>query len=246
MKHLLFLCFLLIADNCANAQTSMNETKKTYALVIHGGAGNIMPDNLPKELQERYKISLEKALAAGEQILSSGGAAIDAVQAAIMVMEDDSLFNAGKGSVYTNEEKIEMDASIMDGKDLNAGAVAGVTTIKNPIMGARYVMDKSKHVMLSGKGAEHFAKDNDLEIVKPDYFETQYNKKDIKKIKEREGKKSSLPVDKDAYSKYGTVGAVAMDINGNLAAGTSTGGMANKKFGRIGDSPIIGAGTYAD
>lgn len=245
MKHLLFICFLLVADKCLYAQSTAVVAPKPYAIAIHGGAGTITPENLSEEHQKQYKASLEKALTAGEQILSSGGAAIDAVQAVIMMLEDDSLFNAGKGSVYNHDEQIEMDASIMNGKDLNAGAVAGVRTIKNPILAARYVMDKSKHVMFSGAGAEQFAKDNELEIVDPGYFETERNKREIKQIKEKEGKKSSI-IDDKGYSKFGTVGAVALDKEGNLAAGTSTGGMANKKFGRIGDSPIIGAGTYAD
>ncbi len=233
-KLLLVPVFLLLVNN-AYSQT-LATADKQYALVIHGGAGNMTKENISEEKEAHYKEVLGKALDAGEKILSSGGAAIDAVQAAIMVMEDDSLFNAGRGAVLTNEGTCEMDASIMNGSDLNAGAVAAATDIKNPILAARYIMDSTVHVMFSGKGASELAKQYGLETVAPDYFITEENKVRLKRVQENAKKED----------KHGTVGAVAVDKQGNIAAGTSTGGMTNKKSGRIGDSPIIGAGTYAD
>ena len=193
-----------------------------------------------------FRQGLQRALDAGNEILAKGGMAIDAVQKAIMVLEDDSMFNAGKGAVFAANGLNELDASIMDGSNLAAGAVAGVTTIKNPILAARLVMDKSGHVMLAGKGAEEFAAANGCEIVKPSYFGTTKTRASLKQEKENKGKKSSLGQPGNTDEKYGTVGAVALDKHGNLAAGTSTGGMSGKKYNRIGDSPIIGAGTYAD
>ncbi len=221
-------------------------SSKPYVLVIHGGAGEINKAGTSPELEAAYKASLDKALKAGEEILKKGGDAIDAVQAAIMILENDSLFNAGKGAVLNNKGMAELDASIMRGDDLNAGAVAGVTNVKNPISAARLVMDKSPHVMLGGQGAEEFAKANGCELVDNNYFITDKNRKRLEQIKSNKGKKSQVKQPENRDGKYGTVGAVALDKNGNLAAGTSTGGMTNKKFGRIGDSPIIGAGTYAD
>lgn len=224
-----------------------------YALVIHGGAGSLTPGAVSPEREAAYKHGLQKALNAGNKILINGGTSLDAVVAAIRVLEDDSLFNAGKGAVFTSAGRNELDASIMDGKTLKAGAVASVTTVKNPITAARAVMDKSPHVMMAGKGAELFAGQQGCEIVDPSYFRTeeQYNtlqniKRDERKNDELKNKKSMLMQPENRDFKYGTVGAVALDKHGNLAAGTSTGGMTNKSFGRIGDSPIIGAGTYAD
>jgi beta-aspartyl-peptidase (threonine type) len=223
-----------------------------YAFVIHGGAGNMTRQAMSAEKEKAYHASLQKALYAGRDILAGGGSALDAVEAAIVILEDDSLFNAGRGAVFTNEGKNELDASIMDGKTLKAGAVAGVTTIRNPIKAARMVMDRSNHVMFAGKGAEKFARENGLEIVDPSYFHTDAAWRSLKStqandsLRELKKKKSQLKQPENNDDKYGTVGAVALDVHGNIAAATSTGGMTNKKFGRIGDSPIIGAGTYAD
>ena len=205
-------------------------------------------------LEQAYKAKLEEAIRTGHEILANGGTAIEAVQRTINIMENSPLFNAGKGAVFTNEGKNELDASIMEGKTLNAGAVSGVTTVKNPINLAWEVMENSEHVMLSGKGAEQFAKERNLEIVNPEYFYTENRFKSLERLKERNSEKTELDHDgKTAFvdpfikdSKFGTVGCAALDKNGNLAAGTSTGGMTNKKWGRIGDAPIIGAGTYAN
>ena len=207
-------------------------------IVIHGGAGTITRENLSPDMEKAYNQKLTEAINTGYAILENGESSVEAVIAAIRVMEDSPLFNAGKGAVFTNDGRNEMDASIMDGKTLNAGAVAGVAHVKNPIMAALAVMERSEHVMLSGAGAEEFAKSQDLEMVDPSYFYTERRYKDLQRIKEGENNKTP--------EKHGTVGVVALDRHGNLAAGTSTGGMTNKKWGRIGDSPIIGAGTYAD
>ena len=213
-------------------------------IVIHGGAGALEPGRYTPEQEEAFKAKLTEALDAGYAVLESGGAALDAVEAAIVIMEDSPLFNAGKGAVFTREGKNELDASVMDGATLNAGAVAGVTNVKNPIRLARAVMEKSEHVMFAREGAEKFAKEQGLEIVKPKYFWTQnrwYAYREALAAEKRK-KASAAPHD----FKYGTVGAVALDAQGNLAAGTSTGGMTLKRYGRVGDAPIIGAGTFAD
>jgi len=248
----LFLIFLF----------SMNNSKAQdhkFALAIHGGAGTIIKESMTPGMENAYKEKMKEALDAGYKVLKSGGSSLDAVEVAVKIMEDSPLFNAGKGSVFTAEGKNEMDASIMDGKTLKAGAVAGVTIIKNPISAARKVMEKSPHVMMSGKGAEKFAEEQKLEIVSPEYFFDSLRWKQWQKIKETEkiqldhsedrgDVKPSFDVEfnPNPDNKYGTVGAVALDMNGNLAAATSTGGMTNKKFGRIGDSPIIGSGCYAN
>ena len=210
---------------------SCEKSINNYAIVIHGGAGTVIRENTPKVLQEKYENKLREALEVGYSILENGGNSVDAVEKTIKILEDSELFNAGKGSVLTNEETVEMDASIMTGNDQNAGAVATLKTIKNPISAARAVMEKSNHVFLSGKGAENFAKEIGLETVNNNYFITQSQLIRIRKIKE---------------NKYGTVGCVALDKSGNITAGTSTGGMMNKKWNRIGDVPVIGAGTYAN
>ena len=210
---------------------SCEKSINNYAIVIHGGAGTVIRENTSKELQKKYEDKLKEALEVGYSILENGGNSIDAVEKTIKILEDSELFNAGKGSVLTNDEIVEMDASIMTGNDLNAGAVATLKTIKNPISAARAVLEKSEHVFLSGKGAENFAVFNGLETVTNSYFITENQLKQIKKIKE---------------NKYGTVGCVALDKSGNITAGTSTGGMMNKKWNRIGDVPVIGAGTYAN
>jgi beta-aspartyl-peptidase (threonine type) len=225
-----------------------------FALVIHGGAGTIRRENMTDEQDAQYRAKLKEALDAGYQVLESGGEALDAVIASVKVMEDSPLFNAGKGAVFTNEGKNEMDAAIMDGRDLNAGAVAGLTTVKNPITAAKAVMENSPHVFMTGKGAEQFASEQELELVSPDYFYTDIRFQQLERIRQTE--KSELDHSsirelelQDPYfndRKFGTVGAVALDKNGNLAAATSTGGMTNKRYGRVGDVPIIGAGTYAD
>ena len=210
-------------------------SEKKYALVIHGGAGVIEKSKMPAEVQEKYKMALNHALEVGDSVLSNGGTCLDAVEQTIRVLENCPLFNAGKGAVFTNKGVNELDASIMNGSDLNAGAIAGVTDIKNPISAARKVMENSEHVMLSGKGASEFAQQQGLEIIDGSYFYTEDRYKSLQKA-----------IEQEKTDKHGTVGCVALDQYGNLAAGTSTGGMTNKKFGRIGDSPVIGAGTYAN
>jgi L-asparaginase / beta-aspartyl-peptidase len=225
MKYLYFILAILILTNCSQNPSHRPE----YILVIHGGAGVMDKKDFTPELEKAYTDKLQDALDSGEAILKQGGSALDAVTAAVVIMEDSPLFNAGKGSVFSETGENEMDAAIMNGKDLSAGAVAGIRTIKNPILAARAVMEQSPHVMLVRDGAEKFAREHGLEIVDPSYFFTQRRW--------------------DAYQqaqKHGTVGAVALDRNGNLAAATSTGGMTNKMTGRVGDTPIIGAGTYAN
>lgn len=213
--------------------------------VIHGGAGVITKGSMTSEREAQYRQKLEEALMAGYKALQEGKAALDAVEIAIRVLEDSPLFNAGKGAVFTADGKIELDASIMDGKTLKAGAVAGIRTVKNPISLARLVMEKSPHVMMIGEGAEKFAAQNGLEIVDPKYFWTQERWEQYERVKREREKQRSEVLQETRESKFGTVGAVALDKYGNLAAGTSTGGMTYKMFGRVGDTPIIGAGTYA-
>lgn len=250
MKKLITLLFVTIfLISCQSISTKKHNVKErepnSFALVIHGGAGGVNRKNHSPEQQEAYAQKLQEALNAGYAILEKGGISLDAVQAAINVMEDSPLFNAGKGAVYNSEGKQEMDAAIMDGQNLNSGAVAGVNHIKNPILAARVVMDSSKHVLLSGVRAEIMAKSNGVEMVDESYFYTEKRLNQLRKIQgtsETRLDHSELIDD----HKFGTVGAVAIDKNGNIAAGTSTGGMTNKKYGRIGDSPIIGAGTYAN
>ena len=248
-------CFLIFLFGCTNQQQEkkpIENIPSTFAIVIHGGAGTIKKEFMTDEQEKAYLDKLQEALNTGYLLLENGGTSIDAVQKTINILEDSPLFNAGKGAVFNSIGKHELDASIMDGSNLNSGAVAGVTSIKNPINAARIVMDSTRHVLLSGKGAEEFVKQFDIEIVEESYFDTEKRFNQLKKI---QGKKAAFVKDiqnndKTAIliddHKYGTVGAVVIDKNGNIAAGTSTGGMTNKKFGRIGDSPIIGAGTYAN
>ncbi|GAA4275196.1 isoaspartyl peptidase/L-asparaginase [Aquimarina gracilis] len=241
------------------AETTVSDTvteqikkpSNTFGIVIHGGAGTILKENMTAQKEAEYRAKLEEAIKVGHTILNNGGTSLEAVEKTINVLEDSPLFNAGKGAVFTNEGINELDASIMDGSNLNAGAVAGVKTVKNPINLAREVMLNSPHVMLSGKGAAQFAAERGLEIVDPKYFYTENRMKALEKVK----KKPDHPDAKSATSfydpviknsKYGTVGCAALDKHGNIAAGTSTGGMTNKKWNRIGDSPIIGSGTYAN
>lgn len=235
--------------------------------VIHGGAGVITKGSLTPEKEKEFRAKLEEAVLAGYKALQAGKTSVDAVEIAIRIMEDSPLFNAGKGAVFTHDGKNELDASIMDGKTLGAGSVAGLRRVKNPITLARAVMEKSEHVMMIGEGAEKFAAEQKIELVDPKYFWTQHRwdalqqilkEENEKKIKAK-GQKEKAKIDGDESSvssqrsevekpsnRFGTVGAVALDKNGNLAAGTSTGGMTNKKYGRVGDAPIIGAGTYAN
>lgn len=224
---------------------SPTSERPAYAMVIHGGAGVIKRENMSPEKEAAYRSSLNKALSIGEAILSKGGSAIEAVEKVIMYMEDDSLYNAGKGAVFTSDEVNELDASIMRGSDLEAGAIGGVTNVKNPIQAAIAVMEKSEHVFMVGKGAEEFAAQNELEMVDPSYFKTTRRWDAIQRVKAKEEKDYGLDVDFSDL-KYGTVGCVALDQNGDIVAGTSTGGMTNKRYNRIGDSPVIGAGTYAN
>lgn len=218
---------------------------KGISLVIHGGAGTILRKNMTPEKEDAYQKKLEEALNAGYTILEDGGTSEEAIVAAIVIMEDSPLFNAGKGAVFTNAETNELDASIMNGRTGLAGAVAGVTTVKNPILAAKKVKDNSLHVMMTGKGADLFAVEQGLEIVDPSYFFTHNRFNQVKRIKEKIKGEGRIPEHLRDY-KFGTVGAVALDKYGNIAAGTSTGGMTNKRYGRVGDAPIIGAGTYAD
>jgi beta-aspartyl-peptidase (threonine type) len=215
-----------------------------YAIAIHGGAGTILRSTMTPEKETAYKKALEDAINAGETILKKGGYAIDAVEAAIIVLEDNPLFNAGKGAVFTHDGKHEMDASLMNGKDLMAGAVASVSNIKNPVSLARAIMDKSEHVFLAGQGAIEFAKKNNIEFQPDEYFYVQMRYDQLQEALKSDTIVLDHTVDKE--KKFGTVGAVVLDIHGNLAAGTSTGGMTNKKHGRVGDTPMIGAGTYAN
>jgi len=224
------------------------ETRK-FGLVIHGGAGTIERSNMTPEKEREYRAGLERALTAGYEVLKREGSSLDAVEAAVRVLEDDPHFNAGRGSVFTSAGTNEMDAAIMDGRTLAAGAVAAVKHVKNPISLARLVMEKSGHVMMDGQGAEAFAKENGMELVDQKYFFTQDRWEALQKIKAARKERTSgagkafIITDQD---RHGTVGAVARDKNGNLAAATSTGGTTNKRPGRVGDSPVIGAGTYAN
>ena len=242
---ILWLFFIILETE---AQTGSNPSNIT--LVVHGGAGTIEKKYMDQEKETAYRNKLNEALNAGFEVLEKGGTSIEAVSKAIIILENSPLFNAGKGAVFTNEGKNELDASIMDGLTLNAGAVASVTIIKNPILAALEVMNNSPHVMLVGKGAETFAEERNLEIVEPSYFYTKHRYQQLeKRLKtEKEQKKTSGQgkYKRQTQDKFGTVGAVALDQYGNLAAGTSTGGTTNKRWGRVGDSPIIGAGTYAD
>ncbi len=242
----------MVLFTMTNLLSAADDVVSNVVLGIHGGIGVDKVDMTP-DLDKQVRAVLTEALQAGHAKLKSGGSSLDAVETAIRVMEDSPLLNAGKGAVFTHEGRNELDASIMDGKTKKAGSMAGVTIIKNPITGARAVMEKSKHVMLVGRGAEIFATQQGLDIVDPSYFWTEHRWKAIQAIWKQEAelknKRGDLPVENllpAKKSEYGTVGAVALDAAGNLAAGTSTGGMTNKSFGRVGDSPIIGAGTYAD
>ncbi|SDR70212.1 beta-aspartyl-peptidase (threonine type) [Formosa sp. Hel1_31_208] len=261
-----FICFSCV-DKGKNMETAAenstaspsgkaNKPKAEFAIIIHGGAGTILKKNMTPEREAAYTAKLEEAITVGYEILKNGGSSLDAVQKTINVMEDSPLFNAGKGAVFTNAETNELDASIMDGKTLNAGASAGTTNVRNPINLARIIMEKSPHVMMAGSGAETYAEEQGLIIVDPSYFYTERRLESLKRVKEKEAQEKK-EIDTESASlnfydadikdsKFGTVGCAALDKNGNLAAGTSTGGMTNKRYGRVGDAPIIGAGTYAN
>lgn len=219
--------------------------KPSFGIVIHGGAGVILKKNMSTKEDEQYRAKLKEAMEAGYKLLAGGSPALDAVQKAVNILEDSPLFNAGRGAVFNSEGKNEMDASIMDGRTLNAGAVSGVSRVRNPIDLARLIMDKSKHVMLSGEGAEKFGIEHEIGFAGKKYFYTKKRWEQLKKRQKEEKNKEDAFFSKASKDKYGTVGAVALDSYGNLAAATSTGGLTNKRFGRVGDSPIIGAGTYA-
>ncbi len=240
----ILLVFITVSCVKENRPAKTQKNKIEFGLIIHGGAGNITPENLPKDLQEKYKAKLKEALMTGYNILKNGGHSLDAVEKVINVMENSPLFNAGKGAVMTDIGTCELDASIMDGKTLNAGAVAGAQHIKNPITAARKVMELTPHVLLGGEGADEFAKEIGLPTVPNSYFYTPHRLKQYQQYKQKQKEKSTSSI-KGKIKKFGTVGCTALDKYGNLAAGTSTGGIPFKKFGRIGDSPIIGAGTYA-
>jgi len=218
-------------------------------ILIHGGAGTILRSSMTPELESKYREGLENALQVGYKILADGGPSVLAAEAAVKILEDNPMFNAGKGSVFTHDKLHEMDASIMDGKTLKAGAVAGVKNIKNPVNLALKVMQESENVLLTGEGAEKFAALHGVKQVESSYFYTDFRYQQLMQIidthKSQLDHNVQVPIGED-NKKFGTVGAVALDINGNLAAATSTGGLTNKKFGRVGDSPIIGAGTYAN
>ena len=241
-KLIIFIAIMLFGItlfSCKNEKKTTGQKsvitsveRQEWAIVIHGGAGVITREKMTPELDREYRASLTEAINTGKKILAEGGSALDAVEKTIRVMEDNPLFNAGKGAVFTHDGKNELDAAIMDGSNLAAGAVAGVTDIKNPITAARRVMTNSPHVLLAGPGASKFAKEQGLEIVPPSYFYTERRFNELQEILKKE--------------KNGTVGCCALDKNGNLAAGTSTGGMTDKRYNRVGDAPIIGAGTYAN
>ena len=223
-----------------HTEAAPDEQKAKWSLAIHGGAGTLERSKMTPEKRAAYEAALQVALDAGSKVLAEGGSAMDAVKAAIIPMEDNPLFNAGRGAVFTWEGRNELDASIMDGRDRSAGAVTGVTTIKNPILLADKVRTDSPHVFMMGEGAEGFAATQEIETAGPEWFATESRKQSLERMKAKQ--LSALDVD----HKFGTVGAVALDMEGNLAAGTSTGGMTGKRWGRIGDAPVIGAGTYAD
>ncbi len=247
MKRFLVLTLLLFLG-CETPKNTPASPESTFGIVIHGGAGTILKKNMTPEMEAAYRATLEEAIRTGHAILKAGGSSKEAVEKTIHVMENSPLFNAGKGAVLTADATIELDASFMDGATLDAGAIAGVQTIKNPISAAIAVMEDSPHVMLSGKGAESFAEGQGLALVAPEYFYTKRRQQALEHVKARENQ-TALNSEEAAYlraQRRGTVGCVALDQSGNLAAGTSTGGMTNKKWNRIGDAPIIGAGTYAN
>ena len=258
MRVITFLLFTLLMSatiSCSDTEMQQEQIQfppLDYSIAIHGGAG-VMSRDMPEETREAYIRSLTEALTIGRDMLAEGASSLDAIETVIRFMEDDSLFNAGRGAVLTNTGTAELDASVMDGRDLSAGAVAGVKTVKNPISLARHVMENSRHIMFAGEGAEDYAGEAGVERVENSYFITDNRRRQLERALERDevsldhsGGSASIQSPEAANYRIGTVGVVALDRDGNLAAGTSTGGMTNKRFGRVGDSPIIGAGTYAD
>jgi len=263
MKNAVRACMVLgmaaVSGATLTAQQTANSQAHRWALVLHGGAGVIERASMDAKMEAAYRASIKQATEAGAQVLDGGGSAVDAVEAAIQILEDDPLFNAGRGAVFTADGKNELDAAIMDGATLKAGAVAGVTRTRHPISLARAVMEKSPHVMLIGAGADAFADEKGLEMVNPSFFFTERRWQSLVKQLKKEGRpvpprpagappepvSEIVPMESEDAHKYGTVGVVALDRQGNIAAGTSTGGTQAKRWGRVGDSPIIGAGTYA-
>lgn len=241
MRHFIplavVLAFLSACKPAATTDDGASQDRAEWALVIHGGAGSQRPDNHDSTKIAHIHTSLHAALDAGENILKKGGSSLDAVEAVIRLMEDDSLYNAGRGAVFTHEGRNEHDASIMYGKTRNSGAITGTQQVKHPITAARAVMEDSPHAMLAGNGAEEFAREQGLTFVDPSYFRVESRWRSIQ---------NRLAAERETAEKYGTVGCVALDKAGHITAGTSTGGMTNKRYNRIGDSPIIGAGTFAD
>lgn len=260
MRYINYFIVLMLSfcSNTIQAQEKQQPEKplkmnSNFSIAIHGGAGNMAKKNLTPEKEAEYKAKLQEAIDKGRSLLAEGTEAIDVVEAVIKILEDSPLFNAGKGSVFAHDGTNQMDAAIMDGKTLDAGSLANVRTIKNPISAAKQIMKKSKFVFLSGKGAEKFAKENDIEIVDTSYFFFQprwdefIKIRDSKKVKlDNDNSSGMLDPFNNSIDKYGTVGCVVLDRYGSLAGGTSTGGIVNKDYNRIGDSPIIGAGTYAN
>lgn len=232
MKNYSLVILLMISVLMVSCRKPVQSHRSDWAIAVHGGAGVITREKLTPDKEALYRAAMQQALDTGSAVLARGGSSLDAVEKTIRILEDCPLFNAGKGAVFTHEGRNELDASIMDGSNLAAGAVTCVTDIKNPISAARRVMTASPHVLLSGQGASEFAREQGLEIVDPSYFYTEERYQQLREA-----------LDKD---KHGTVGCVALDKSGNLAAGTSTGGMTGKRYNRIGDTPIIGAGTYAN
>lgn len=243
---------LLLMGSTGCAPATSQDAAAPIAFAIHGGAGTITRGSMTPETEAAYRAKLEEALRAGYGVLEGGGASLDAVVAAIRIMEESDLFNAGKGAVFTSEGTVELDASIMDGGTRAAGAVAGVTRVRSPIELARLVMERSPHVMMVGAGAEAFGAEQGVEMVENAFFHTERRRRQLERVQQEAGTTGAAldsvrdPLLSPGADRVGTVGAVALDRSGNLAAGTSTGGMTNKQFGRVGDSPIIGAGTYAD
>lgn len=249
MKKILFIACIVLYG-CAETPKQEPKPEPTFGIVIHGGAGTILRKNMTPEKEQEYRAVLAEAIQVGHRILKAGGSSQEAVEKTIHVMEESPLFNAGKGAVLNAEGSIELDASFMRGDNLDAGAISGVKTIKHPISAAIQVMEASPHVMLSGGGADTFAAEQGLEIVAPEYFFTERRINALKRVQEAAAAKKTswTPEERNflEHQRYGTVGCVALDLSGNLAAGTSTGGMTNKNWNRIGDAPIIGAGTYAN
>lgn len=259
-QGLRILTLALLAATAARAEETQGSAQQVYGIVIHGGAGTIARARMTPEQEKTYRETLAAALDRGYAVLEQGGAALDAVEAALVHLEDSPLFNAGRGAVLTHEGAVEMDASIMDGATGAAGAVAAVTRVRNPVRAARGVLAASPHVMLVGAGADAFAEEQGLPLASPAYFRTQRRQEQLERVRSRDeveldhggkGEEKSSPESDEKSApkgddKHGTVGAVALDRNGRLAAATSTGGMTNKRWGRVGDSPIIGAGTFAD